>query len=119
MDKLSIKIKKNQEAVSKYIQNLAKEYNQALGNKLAYQSIIDTKNNHFQLVKMGWSNDSFIYRVLLHFDINYKTGNIWIQQNNTEILIEEDLKKFDVPKTNLVLGFRPESMRKYSDFAVA
>lgn len=118
MDKLSIKIQKNQKILTQYIQSLANQYNTALGNKMIYQGIIDTQNNHFQLLKMGWRNDQFIYNVLLHLDINPKTGNIWIQQNNTEILLENDLKRFDVSKKQLVLGFRPESMRKYSEFAV-
>ena len=119
MDKLLVKIQNNQKVLAQYIQKLAYENNHALGNKIVYQSIIDTKNNHFQLVKIGWQNNQFIYAVLLHLDINAKTGNIWIQQNNTEILLENDLKKFNVPKKQLVLGFRPESMRKYSEFAVA
>ncbi|MEM1124050.1 MAG: element excision factor XisI family protein [Bacteroidota bacterium] len=119
MDRLSVVIKKNQKILSEYIQDLAQRYNQALGNKMIYQGVIDTKNNHFQLVKLGWIDDQFIYSVLLHLDINSETGNIWIQQNNTEILLENDLKKFDISKKQLVLGFRPESMRKYSEFAVA
>ena len=118
MDKLSIKIQQNQKILTQYIQTLAKQYNTALGNKMIYQSLIDTKNNHFQLLKMGWQNDQFIYNVLLHLDINAQSGNIWIQRNNTEILLENDLKKFNVTKKQLVLGFRPESMRKYSEFAV-
>ncbi len=119
MDKLRLKIKKNQKALSLYIQELKNHYNQALGNTLIYQGIIDTKNNHFQLVKMGWIEEQFIFTVLIHFDINSETGNIWIQQNNTEILLENDLKKFNVSKKNLVLGFRPKYMRVHSEFAVA
>jgi len=119
MDKLLIKIQENQKILTQYIQQLAHQYNQALGNNMTYQGIIDTQNNHFQLLKMGWQNDQFIYMVLLHLDINPKTGNIWIQQNNTEILLENDLKPFNISKKQLVLGFRPESLRKYSEFAVA
>lgn len=119
MDKLQIKIQKNQKILTQYIQELADHYNNALGNKLVYQGILDTQNNHFQLVKMGWLEDRFVFSVLIHLDISSKTGNIWIQQNNTEILLENDLKKYNISKKNLVLGFRPESMRKYSEFAVA
>ena len=52
--------------------------------------------------------------------INAETGNIWIQQNNTEIEISAALEKLaSIPKTHLVLGFYPEYVRPHSEFAVA
>lgn len=60
-----------------------------------------------------------MYAVLLHLDINAETGNIWVQQNNTEILIDIDLAEKGVPKNHFVLGFRPASMRSFSDYAMA
>ena len=113
------KITKHQQALTKYIKELASEYNNSLGNTMTYQAIIDTESNHFQLLKMGWYKDLYSFSVLIHLDINSDTGNIWIQQNNTEIEIDETLRKFDIPKENLVLGFRPAYVREYSDFAVA
>ncbi len=119
MDNIALKINKHQEILSQYIRKLAYDHNNALGNSMTYQSIIDLQENHFQLVRIGWYEQRFLYSVLIHLDINPKTGNIWIQQNNTEILLDVDLGKLGIPKNNLVLGFRPAEMRPYSDFAVA
>lgn len=113
------KIKKYQKALEQYVRTLATKYNNALGNEMTYLPIVDLRGNHFQLVKMGWHKHQFVFVVLIHFDINPETGNIWIQQNNTEILLDQELAKFNVPKNHLVLGFRPEYMRVDSDYAVA
>jgi hypothetical protein len=119
MDRIKSKTKKYQKALAEYVRTLAAEYNMALGNELTYVPIVDLQDNHFQLAKMGWHGHQFIFVVLMHFDISPETGNIWIQQNNTERLLDEELAKFDIPKKHLVLGFRPDYMRKHSEYAVA
>lgn len=115
---LTTKIEKHQKALAQYIKALAAEYNNSLGNIMTYQAIIDTEGNHFQLLKMGWYKDLYSFSVLFHLDIHPETGNIWIQQNNTEIELDIALARFDIPKEHLVLGFRPAYVRKYSEFAV-
>lgn len=119
MENINNKIKKYQKIIASYIKDLSEQYNTALGNDMTYQAIIDTQNNHFQLVRIGWHQQRFLYSVLIHLDINAQTGNIWVQQNNTEILIDEDLGQKGIPKNHFVLGFRPDYMRAYSDYATA
>jgi len=75
-----LKIEKYQKILVQYIEKLAKEKSNGLGNNLIYQAIIDTKNNHFQLVELGWHEKRYIHDVLIHLDINSETGNIWIQK---------------------------------------
>ena len=120
MDKIALKIKKYQKVLEKYIRDLANQYNNSLGSDKNYHAIIDLKTNHFQFVRMGWHNDQFLYKVLIHLSINTTTGNIWVQQNNTEIEIDVELEKLaHIPKTHLVLGFYPEYVRAHSDYAIA
>lgn len=119
MDNVKTKIEKHQAVLTQYIQNLAATRNAALGNTMNYQAVVDTSHHHYQLLKMGWHQQRFIFQVLIHLDIHPDTGNIWIQQNNTEIVIDKELREFDIPKKHFVLGFRPIEMRKVSDFAVA
>ena len=119
MDNIQSKIVKHQKVLIKYITELVEERNNALGNDMTYQAVIDTQGNHFQLVKIGWSGHRHIYSVLMHFDISLETGNIWVQQNNTEILIDHDLAKSDIPQKHFVVGFHPPSMRADTEFAVA
>lgn len=119
MDNIQSKIVKHQKVLAEYITELAEERNNGIGRKLTYQAIIDTKNNHFQLVKLGWLKQRYIYKVLMHLDISSETGNIWVQQNNTEMLIDRDLAKYDIPQKHFVAGFHPPNMREDTEFAVA
>jgi XisI protein len=80
------------------------------------QTLIDHEGDHYQLLSIGWHNNQFVYMVSLHFDIiNEK---IWIQQNNTDILIADELVEQGVLKSDIVLGFIPEKIRHYEGFAV-
>ena len=81
------------------------------------QTIIDRDNNHYQLLSIGWHNNRFIYTVAFHFDII--DGKIWIQQNNTDVLIADELVEKGVAKSDIVLGFIPEKLRSYEGFAAA
>lgn len=120
MENLNLKIKKYQKVLTGYVRNLAKECNSSLGSDQDYHSIIDLTTNHFQFLQMSWKNDDYTYLILIHLTINAETGNIWIQQNNTEIEIDVELEKLaDIPKKHFVLGFFPEYVRKHSDYAVA
>lgn len=120
MDTIKSKINKHQKILTQYFRNLSDEYNNSLGSDKDHHSIIDPKTNHFQFVKMGWKKGRFAYAVLIHLNINPKTGNIWIQQNNTEIQLDVELEKIaNIPKKHLVLGFRPKYVREHSDYAIA
>jgi XisI protein len=102
-----------------YLQTLADERNHALGNDLEYQVVTDQIHDHYQLIQLGWSDKKFIFFVLLHFDIKQDTGKIWLQQNNTEVLVAQALTGLGVPASDIVLGFKPEYMRPHTGYAVA
>ena len=123
MDKTSLKIKiqKYQKTLNSYITTLANNENDiSKKHNVEHFAIIDLKNNHFQLIAMGWDDDEFIHVVLIHLSIHSQTGNIWIHQNYTEIEIDEELEKLvGIPKKHFVLGFHPKFVREHSDYAVA
>lgn len=81
------------------------------------QVIIDSLNHHYQLLSVGWHRQQFVYVTAFHFDII--DGKIWIQQNNTDVLIADELMERGVPPTDIVLGFVAPTVRQYSGFAVA
>ena len=119
MDTIQLKIEKYQKILVQYIEKLAKEKNDGLGNNLMYQAIVDTKGYHFQLVKLGWYEKTYIHDVLIHLDINSETGNIWVQKNDTEIPLDVELAEYGIPKKHFVLGFRPPYMHGLAGFAIA
>lgn len=112
------KVAKYQALLVEYLEQLAQERNAALGGTPDCQVLADTRNNHFQLTRIGWHDRKYHFAVLLHLDIK-PDGKIWIQQNNTEILVGEELMDRGVPSSDIVVGFRPEYMRSMSGFATA
>ena len=81
------------------------------------QKMIDKENNHYQLISIGWHKNRFTYQTAFHFDII--GDKIWIQQNNTDIMIADKLIENGVDKEDIVLGFIEPTMRRYSGFAEA
>ena len=79
--------------------------------------LIDTENNHFLLLSMSWQQKRFVYNVALHLDII--DGKIWVQQNNTEFAVADELMEKGVSRSDIVLGFIAPNVRQYSGFAVA
>jgi XisI protein len=104
------KIKSYQKILVSYLEELAKERNDAPGRRLEYQVLADQERNHFQLVRLGWIEHKYLHLVLMHFDIK-PDGKIWFQLNNTEILADRELIARGVEKTDIVLGFQPEYAR--------
>ena len=58
---------------------------------------------------------SYVYGTIIHVDI--RDGKIWIQRDFTEEGVASELVDLGVPKTDIVLGFKPPSMRQFTDFA--
>jgi hypothetical protein len=79
--------------------------------------ITDSINFHYQLVTVGWKNDCYFFNILFH--IHIAKDKIWLQQNNTEWRIADELIELGINKKDIVLGFVAPSLRQYSDFAVA
>ena len=81
------------------------------------QLIVDKDNHHYQLLSIGWHNNRFIYTIAFHFDI--LDDKVWIQQNNTDVLIADELEEKGVAKSDIVLGFVPEKARSYGGYGVS
>jgi XisI protein len=79
------------------------------------QVIADRERNHFQLMTVGWHRDEFTCDIVIHFDI--VGDKVWIQQNNTELLIADEIIERGIAPQDIVLGFQPEYARAHSGFA--
>jgi hypothetical protein len=78
---------------------------------------LDAENDHYQIVSVGWDNKHRVYGCSIHIDI--KNEKIWLQTNNTELDIGQDLVTMGVPKEDIVIGFQPPYMRSFSGYAIA
>lgn len=79
-------------------------------------TVFDTKQDHYQVMNVGWDGYRRVYGCVLHLDI--KQGKIWIEQNMTEMRVAEELINRGVPREDIVLGFQHPQMRPYTDYAV-
>ena len=127
MDNLTI----NQPKITKIreiIEKLLSEYVEYLkGSNLTVQPgtesdqaielILDRENHRYLLVETGWISQKRIYDVLIHLDIiNEK---LWIQKDETEEGIADELVKLGISKEQIVLAYKSLPRRQITDFAVS
>lgn len=113
MDKLVL----YQGAIISFLKEYASIPNAVPTGDVKENLIIDTENNHFQLLSVGWQKNKFIFAPILHFDI--VDGKVWIQQNNTEVFVADELMARGIAKDDIVLGFQAPIVRPHTGFAVA
>ncbi len=109
------KIKKYQDIICDLLQQYGAV--KKIPNEVKAQILIDKDNNHYHLLSIGWYKNGFTYQTAFHFDII--DNKIWIQQNNTDIMVADELIDKGVLKEDIVLGFIAPTMRQYSGFAEA
>jgi XisI protein len=108
-------------ALEKY-RNIIKQFltnyaaNKPSHGDIEVQTVFDNEQDHYQVVAIGWDNKQRIYGCSIHIDI--KDNKIWLQTNNTEIDIGQDLLNSGVPKEDIVIGFQPRYLRAISGYAI-
>ena len=83
------------------------------------EAVFDTQTDRYLIMTVGWQNHiRRITRCLVQLDII--NGKIWIQQDNTEEGIADELEAAGIPKSHIVLAFHPEKDRALiPEYAVA
>jgi hypothetical protein len=103
------------------IKTLLKRYADSMSKNLEpgveIELVFDTENDHYLLLDVGWRATKRVHHCIFHFDI--KGDKIWLQENNTDIEVDEDLEEMGISKQEIIVGFHHPSMREYSDFATA
>jgi hypothetical protein len=103
----------------RWVQQVLSEYAQHRSTKgdVEIQTIFDVERDHYQLMYIGWENRRRVFGPVMHIDI--KGGKIWIQWNGTEEQVADDLMALGVSREDIVLGFHPPHLRKFTEFAVS
>jgi len=81
------------------------------------EAIIDSAQNHFELLHVGWDGQRRVHGAVIHIDII--GDKIWIQHDGTSPGVANELVEAGIPRDAIVLGFRPPYVRQYSGFAIA
>lgn len=100
--------------------NLLREYASipyALGD-LTSQPVIDTVGDHYILMTVGWDKNKRVHYPVIHIDLI--GDKVWLQCDNTDAVIAEELVRAGIPKSRIVLGFQPPKVRPLiEDYAAA
>jgi hypothetical protein len=79
--------------------------------------LFDQNNDSYAIISEGWDGEERIHNIVAHLEII--NGKVWIQADNTDLVIARELESEGIPKSDIVLGFRPPSARSQSEYAVA
>lgn len=79
-------------------------------------TVFDQKDDHYQVMTVGWENRRRIYGCLIHIDI--KDAKLWIQYDGTEAGIANELVEQGVAKQAIVLAYQAPYARKHTEFAM-
>lgn len=101
------------------VRTLLTQYSQGkpANGDIEVQLLFDTERDHYQLVDLGWDGQRRIYSCVIHLDI--RDGKVWIQRNQTDERIAEQLIALGVARADIILGLQPPSLRQYTEYGVA
>ena len=100
MDKLENYRRIIQEVLTEYASH--KLLNEDKADEFARQTVFDTKNDHYQVLDIGWDGLKRVYNCFIHIDI--KDGKIWIQRNMTKADLAQALVEMGVPRRRYCPG---------------
>lgn len=90
---------------------------QPINDDIETQVLFDTEHDHYQIVDLGWDGHNRIYSCPIHLDIRHE--KVWIQRNQTDELIAEELVLMGVAREDIVLGLQPPYARQFTSYGVA
>ncbi|MEL6249322.1 MAG: XisI protein [Cyanobacteria bacterium J06627_15] len=81
-----------------------------VNGEIECQLVFDRQHHHYQLVDLGWDDQHRVYNCVFHLDI--KDDKIWIQRNQTDTSIVEEMISMGVDKNDIFLGLQPPYIRE-------
>ncbi|NET10140.1 MAG: XisI protein [Symploca sp. SIO2B6] len=113
MDRLN-ELKQYRQAIQTFLQDYVASRN--IHAETDIDLICDQERDRYLVLDIGWNGTQRIHHCIFHFDI--KDDKVWIQENNTDIEVDQELEEMGISRKDMVVGFHHPSMREYSDFAV-
>ncbi|MDB9311899.1 XisI protein [Spirulina sp. CS-785/01] len=83
--------------------------------EIKLQAIAD--GDCYLLISFGWNGDRRVHSTILHLRV--VEGKFWVERDETEEGITQDLLDRGVPKEDIVLAFYHPEDRKLTEFAIA
>ena len=81
------------------------------------ETVFDRAQDRYLILIVGWEGHRYEHGCTIHIDII--DGKVWIQRDGTEDGIALELENAGIPKTSIVLGFKPPEVRPMTGYAIA
>ncbi len=81
------------------------------------QLLFDQQRGQYLILDIGWQGDQYLHATPIHLSLI--DDKVWIQSDDTEEGVANDLMAAGIPKESIVLGFRHPRIREHTGFAVA
>jgi hypothetical protein len=97
--------------------NLAQNQPSSSRNQeIAEHLILDSQRHHYLWLRSGWDDKQRVQHIVLYLRID--GGKVWVETDNTDLCIVDDLLAANIPPEDIVLGFHHSSKRPLTGFAV-
>ncbi|MEP7338691.1 MAG: XisI protein [Acidobacteriota bacterium] len=82
-----------------------------------YKLMFDRQRDSYAITAIGFDGPRRVHRFVIHLEII--NGKVWLQADNTDLVIARDLERAGILKNEIVLGFQEPEVRPYTEYAAA
>ncbi len=79
--------------------------------------LFDTARDNYLVLDAGWDGVRRVHHIIAHLRIH--NGKIWVEADNTDTMLVQQLLDAGIPKEAIVLAFYSPQKRPLTEFAVA
>jgi hypothetical protein len=91
--------------------------NRAHRNGVVAECVFDAERDQYLVVQTGWHDRERVRSDYIH--VRIRDGKVWVEEDNTEEGVANELVSAGVPKEDIVLAFHPPELRHLTEFAPA
>lgn len=111
------KVTHYREVVIGILSEIAEWMNRVNDDTIETQTIFDHVNNRYMVLDAGWTASKRVRSIIVY--VRIVNGKIWIDEDWTEEGVGTHFLEADIPKHDIVLGFKHPELRPFTEFAVA
>ena len=115
MDKLELYRTIIEKELTEIIEQTSQSTVAAFG--LRDKTVFDRKSDSFLILREGWDGSHRVHGPVISLEII--NGKVWLQADHTNLRIAQRLEAAGIPKSEIVLGFQPPSVRPFTEYAAA
>lgn len=69
-------------------------------------TLFDTQQDRYAVIVNGWDGETRVNFIVAHIEII--NGQVWVQADNTDVVLARKLEQAGVARNDIVLGFRKQ-----------